>query len=85
MRASDGIQLALPYFSDDLPGPLPTQEQIETADEILAEVGGRKIVRVGQHYVVKYGETAEEVEAATMIFLRQTTSINLPKYMRYID
>lgn len=48
------------------------------ADEVLAEVGGRKVVRVGQHFVVKYGEAAEEVEAATMLFLNQTTSINLP-------
>ena len=79
MAASGDFQLTLPYFSDDVPGPLPTQEQIENADQILAEVGGRKVVRVGEHYAVKYGEAAEEVEAATMIFLRKTTSINLPK------
>lgn len=38
-------------------------------------------MRVGQHYVVKTGQAAEEieVEAATMIFLRKTTSISLPK------
>lgn len=79
MGASDDIHLSLPYFSADPPGPLPTQEQIENAHEILAEVGGRKVVRVGEQYAVKYGDAAEEVEAATIIFLRQTTSINLPK------
>jgi hypothetical protein len=70
MAASVDFQLTLPYFSGDLPGPLPTQEQMENADQILAEVGGRRVVRVGEHYVIKYGEGAEEVEAATMIFLR---------------
>jgi len=79
MATSDNFQLTLPYFSDDLPGSLPTQNQIENADQILAEVGGRKVVRVGEQYIVKYGEGAEEVEAAAMIFLRNTTSINLPK------
>lgn len=81
MAASDEYQLTPPYFGDDLPAPLPTQEQINNADQILVEVGGRKVVRVGEHYVVKYGEATEEleVEAATMIFLRNTTCINLPK------
>lgn len=34
---------------------------------------------MGEHYVVKYGEFAEEVEAAAMMFLRNVTSVNLPK------
>lgn len=81
MAASDDYQLTLPYVGDDLPAPLPTQEQIDNPDQILVEVGGRKVARVGEHYVIKYGEAAEEleVEAATMIFLRNTTCINLPK------
>ncbi|KIX09142.1 uncharacterized protein Z518_00220 [Rhinocladiella mackenziei CBS 650.93] len=71
MAASDDYQLTLPYFGEVLPCPLPTQEQIDNADQILVEVGGRKV----------YGEAAEEleVEAATVIFLRNTTRINLPK------
>jgi hypothetical protein len=44
MSASDSYELILPYFCDDLLGPLPTQEQIEHADEILADVGVRKVV-----------------------------------------
>lgn len=81
MVASDDYQLTLPYVSNDLPAPLPTQEQIDNADRILVQAGGRKVVRVGEHYAVKYGEAAEEleVEAATMIFLRNTTCVNLPK------
>jgi hypothetical protein len=44
MNASDNYELILPYFCEDLPWPLPTQEQIEHADEILADVGVRKLV-----------------------------------------
>ncbi|EXJ85221.1 hypothetical protein A1O3_05896 [Capronia epimyces CBS 606.96] len=68
MAASHDHKLTLPYFGDDLPGPLPTQEQIDSAEQILVEVGGRKVARVGEHYVVKCGEAVEEleVEAATM-------------------
>lgn len=79
MGASDDFELTLPYFCADPPRTLPTQEQIDNADEILADVGGRTVARVGEHFVVKYGEGAEEVEAAAMMFLRQRTSIHLPK------
>ena len=47
------IQLTLPYFSNDLPEPLPTEEDIENPDEVLTEGGGRRTVRVGDSYAVK--------------------------------
>lgn len=48
MATSDDFEFTLPYFSDDLPGPLRTQKQIENSDQNLVEVRVRKVVRVGE-------------------------------------
>ena len=70
--------LVVPFFSQDIPAPLLSEEEIEAPDEVLSEYLGRKIVRICSHFVVKYGHTVEEIEAETIMFVRETTSIPVP-------
>jgi serine/threonine protein kinase len=69
----------LPYFNPDVPAALPTDEEIESPDEAFSETGRCKAVRVGEHFVVKYGHIIEELEAETMIFIKNNTSIPIPR------
>lgn len=50
----DGL-LQLPYYAPNTPFELPTEEDIASPDEVLSELGGRKVVRVGQKFTIKYG------------------------------
>lgn len=70
-----------PYYAAlaSLPAALPTEAQIKGSKEILSDCGGHKIVRVGQHFVVKYGETLDVIEAQNMIFVQRKTEIPVPK------
>lgn len=74
-----GETLVLPFFSPVIPTPLPSEEEIHSPDEVLSENLGRKVVRIGSHLVVKYGHTVEEIEAETMIFVKENTSIPVPR------
>jgi hypothetical protein len=80
MASSEDFRLTLPYMCEDLPAPLPTQELIESPDEVFKSMAERHIVRVGEHYVAKYGpRTSElEAEAANMLWLRRTRTVNVP-------
>jgi Phosphotransferase enzyme family len=71
----------LPYYADrsSLPAPLPTEAEIKGSQVILSEYGGRKTVRVGRYFVVKYGQILEEIEAHNMMFVRGKTKIPVPK------
>jgi Phosphotransferase enzyme family len=71
----------IPFYADPAsrPAALPTEAEIKSSQHIISEYGGRKIVRVGQHYVVKYGVILEEIEGQNMIFVRGKTKIPVPK------
>jgi len=71
----------LPYIVDDasLPASLPTVEEIESAVEILSDTTGRKVVGVGDHFVVKYGVQVDLLEGETMLFLGQSTTVPVPR------
>ena len=69
--------LQLPYYAPNLPFELPTQKDIASPDEVLCERGVRKIVRIGEKFVVKYGPLFQ-VEAESMMFIRQSTSVPIP-------
>lgn len=47
----------LPYYADPatLPAALPKVEEIHSAGDILGDRLSRKIVGIGDHFVVKYG------------------------------
>ncbi|KAF2495314.1 hypothetical protein BU16DRAFT_527182 [Lophium mytilinum] len=75
---------SLPYFADEgsLPAILPTIEEIKSATEILNErmsVVSGKVVGVGDHFVVKYGAFVNLQEGETMLFLKQSTTIPVPR------
>jgi serine/threonine protein kinase len=76
---------SIPYYAPPelLPAPLPT------VAEILSLERGRKqrlsaehetpVVRVGDHYAVKFGGKTTLQEGENMLFVQQSTSIPVPK------
>jgi hypothetical protein len=69
------------YMVDDanLPAKLPTVKEIESATEIFSDIAGRKVVGVGDHFVVKYGIQVNLLEGETQFFLRQATTVPVPR------
>ncbi|ATY63751.1 phosphotransferase enzyme family [Cordyceps militaris] len=63
---------------DSLPEPLPSVETIEDA-RINDSYAARSIACVGTSYFVKYGYGVEPLEAENMKFVRQYTSIHVPR------
>ncbi|OJD11464.1 hypothetical protein AJ78_07770 [Emergomyces pasteurianus Ep9510] len=80
----------LPYFrnSEDLPGPLPTKEDIRSSTTFLGDRVAQKMVRVGQHFIVKYGHGASENEGQNLLFVEHhlCTIVHAPRlYAMYRD
>jgi aminoglycoside phosphotransferase (APT) family kinase protein len=78
----------LPYFADPalLPAKLPAVEEIESAGQLLSQTTGRKVVRIGEHFVVKYGVHVDLLEGETMLFLAQeTTQVPVPRIYALFD
>ena len=81
----------LPFFatSDRLPAPLPTIETITGSEDVLQEYSGRRIVRVGTYFIVKYGAGVCLTEGENMLFIKQVSTIQVPNvyalYSRRID
>ena len=73
-----GEALVLLFLSQVIPAPLPSEQEIESPDEVLVEKIARKVVRIGSHFVVKYGHTVEHIKAETMIFVKRATTIPIP-------
>lgn len=69
------------FLSTQLPEPLPTLETIGKAKETFPPTVNRnKVVRVGEHYVVKYGRQVDILkEGWTMHYLQKTTSVAIPE------
>ncbi|EER36361.1 phosphotransferase enzyme family protein [Histoplasma capsulatum H143] len=63
----------LPYYATDVPFPLPTEAEIESAPNISTEYGGRRVVQVGCHFVVKFGKGVNLVEGENMLFVQEMT------------
>ena len=79
-----GTQLDFRFLApeDDLPGPLPTVADIissEGANMIVKRHNGDKIVRVNDHFVIKYGRHVDFLEGVNMAFVRESTNIRVPK------
>ncbi|EFY94526.1 phosphotransferase enzyme family protein [Metarhizium robertsii ARSEF 23] len=71
----------MPYFAAPgrLPEPLPTDAIIKCSSDVLKAGYGRRIVRVGQHFVVKYGVLVSLTEGENMLFVRETCDISVPQ------
>lgn len=61
-----------PFFAafDILPAPLPTIEKIATSQDIFKTNTGRRIVRVGPYFVVKFGININVKKSQNMLFVR---------------
>jgi aminoglycoside phosphotransferase (APT) family kinase protein len=75
----DSIQIPYHVPSEELPSELPTKDAIEGSKEVLCEQSARKVVGVGSHFVVKYGLQVDLGEGQNMIFIKNTTSVSVPK------
>lgn len=78
----------IPYYApfEELPSELPTKEMIENSKDVLCEQSARKVVGIGPYFVVKYGVQADLEEGRNMIFVKNMTSVSVPKvYALYKD
>ena len=71
----------LPFYMEDrlLPHPLPTDEEIDASQDVLEENPGCRVVRVGIHFLVKYGEHVSLHEAENMLFVKESTDVPVPQ------
>ncbi|KAI9677356.1 MAG: hypothetical protein M1822_008163 [Bathelium mastoideum] len=69
-----------PYYADPatLPAKLPTIEEIHSSQDVLSDQGRKKVVGVGDHFIVKYGFGVAPLEAETTLFLQLSTKIAVP-------
>lgn len=68
-----------PYYAPSIPCPLPTISKIDAAPDISLAYGGRRIVEIGQHLVVKFGKGVDLIKGENMIFVRENTNIRVPQ------
>lgn len=61
-----------------LPGPLPTVEEIESA-ECIVNGWGYKVVGVDDNFVVKYGSRIDLREGETQRLVAQSTRVPVPR------
>jgi hypothetical protein len=64
-----------------LPAPLPTKEEIQASSNIIKGKESwdtRRVVIVGQHFLVKYGQRARQVEGENLVFIEQNLHIQAP-------
>ena len=78
--------ISLPYFapSDTLPEPLPTLEEALSCTEFLAIPNCYHhkrctVVRVNNHFVAKFGEDVRSIEAETILFVKEHTTVPVAK------
>ncbi|TVY25786.1 hypothetical protein LHYA1_G004602 [Lachnellula hyalina] len=72
--------ISLPYYADprELPCSIPTRDQIESSNNVLVNQSSRKVVVVGEHFIVKYGGAIDLFEGENMVYLYEN-SIPVPK------
>lgn len=58
---------------------LPTPNDITGSEEVLTDAYGRRLVRVWEHFVVKFGTGVVPIEAENMLFVKKSTTIPIPK------
>lgn len=73
--------ISLPYYADaaTLPANLPTRDKIESSQDVLCDQSARKVVGVGQYFIVKYGLDVDLMEGETILFIQQETSVPVPR------
>ena len=78
--------ITLPFIAAAIPSALPTNAEIEHSRDVLSAYGNRTVVRVGRHFVVKYGQGVDIIEGENMLFVQSRTTVTIPKvYALYIE
>ena len=74
-------RLKAPYFAPKcrLPAPLPPPEDIATSGVVLEEYTGRRVVRFGECYIIKYGLNVSLTEGENLLFIAETQSVPVPE------
>lgn len=63
--------VTLPYYASNIPCPLPTASEINAAaPNVSLAYGGRRIVEIGEHSVVKFGKGVNLIEGEN-IFVQE--------------
>ncbi|KAI0006689.1 kinase-like domain-containing protein [Xylariaceae sp. FL0662B] len=79
--------IQLPYFAPPhtLPAPLPSHEEITAivsgrseGKQLEVNDDDRGVVKIGEHFVVKYGKELNLIEGENMLFVREHTNIPVP-------
>ncbi|AEO68900.1 bbb90e00-17a7-4728-b438-2e998f4753d2 [Thermothielavioides terrestris] len=68
---------SIPYYApaELLPAPLPTVAEIRASKQRLSEWYETPVVRVGDHYAVKYGRLTSIQQGENMLFVKQSSSV----------
>lgn len=71
----------IPYFAPpgELPAPLPTFEEVLAGEDFISHELQTSIVRVREHFAVKYERRTSVQEGLNMFFVAQSTSIPAPE------
>ena len=78
--------ITLPFTAAAIPCALPTNAEIEESSDVISAFTERRLVRVGKHFVVKYGRGIAIIEGENMLFVQKMTKINVPKvYALYTE
>ena len=72
-------KIRLPYFAADTPCALPSDAEIDEAPDILNYHRDKRLVVVGQYYVVKYGSDIDLLEGENMLFASEHTGVRVPR------
>lgn len=78
----------LPYYApaELLPAPLPTVAEILASRTRLSCPHETTVVRVREHFAVKYGPNVQLQEAENMLFVRESSSVPVPTvYAAFYD
>lgn len=73
--SSMATTIAVPYFAADIPAALPSEAEIDASPDLVDNFKDRRIVSVGDHFVVKYGGHVNLLEGENLLFLREHTSV----------
>ncbi|OAA44101.1 phosphotransferase enzyme family protein [Beauveria brongniartii RCEF 3172] len=70
-----------PFFAPalQLPATLPSPEDIESCNKVIKEGYGRRIIHIGEHFIVKYGTRVSVMEGQNLLYVKKTKTVPIPE------
>ncbi|KAM3449655.1 hypothetical protein MY3296_006739 [Beauveria thailandica] len=70
-----------PFFAPSLqlPATLPSPEDIESCNKVIKEGDGRRIIQIGEHFIVKYGTRVSVIEGQNLLYVKKTKAVPIPE------